>query len=70
MSAGNPLYEGVQQSDTPLPTVAARAARKAFAAARPTTFSVAQTAARFAVTATIVASLTGLFTALIASTIH
>lgn len=70
MSAGNPSYEGTQQSDTPLPTVAVRAARKAFAAARPTSVSLAQTAARFAFIATIVASMTGLFTALIAITIH
>lgn len=71
MSGWNPSYEGSQQRDTPLPTVAARAARQAIAAARPSSFTVVwQTAARAALTATIMAGLAALFTALIAQSLH
>lgn len=71
MSGWNPSYEGSQQSDTPLPTVAARAARQAIAAAKPSSFTaVWQSAARAALTATIMAALAGLFTALIGQSLH
>jgi hypothetical protein len=64
-------YEGAQeQSDTPLPTVAARAARHAIAAAGPATLSIAQSAARLALTVTIMLGRASLFTALIAQSLH
>jgi hypothetical protein len=71
MSAAIRSYEGTQQqSDTPLPTVAARAARQAIEAARPATLSVAHAAARLALTVTIMVGLASLFTALIAQSLH
>ena len=57
-------------SETPLPQVAARAARQAFAAARPRTVIVAQTALRLLLTAAIVTGFAGLFAALIGHTLH
>lgn len=71
MSGWNPSYEGSHQSDTPLPTAAARAARKAIAAARPSSLTaVWQGAARVALTATIMVALAGLFTVLIGQSLH
>ena len=71
MSAAIPSYEGTQQqSDTPLPTVAARAARQAIAAGRPMTITVAQTLARWTLIATIMVGLAALFQTLIAHTLH
>lgn len=82
MSAGNPSYEGAQQSDTPLPTVAARAARRALAGAaaarrRGTAahdpaapFTLAQTLARLGLTAVIMAGLMAVFAALALPVLH
>ena len=71
MSAAIRSYEGTQQqSDTPLPTVAARAARQAIHAAGPATMTVAHVAARLALTVTIMLGLAGAFTALIAQSLH
>jgi hypothetical protein len=68
MSAGNypqiGTYDG-QQSDTPLPTVAARAARQAIEAARPGTLTVAQALGRLALTGTIMAVLMAAFMAIV-----
>lgn len=61
---------GAEQSDTPLPQVAARAARQAFAAARPHTFTVVQTAARLLLTGAIITGLSSLFAVLIANSLH
>jgi hypothetical protein len=58
------------QSDTPLPQVAARAARQALAAARPHTLTIAQTLAKVALTAAILTGLSGAFAILIAHTFH
>ena len=68
MSAAIRPYEN--QSDTPLPTVAARAARQAIAAHRPATITAAQTLARWALTATIMFGLAALFQLLIGQTLH
>lgn len=57
-------------SDTPLPQVATRAARRALAAARPHTLTVAQGALRLMMTAAIVTGFAGLFAALIGQTLH
>jgi len=81
MSAGNPSYEGSQQSDTPLPAVAARAARRAIAGAaaaaarsraanaaaaqQNVTFTFAQSLARLGLTAAIMAGLTAVFAAFV-----
>lgn len=59
-----------EPSDTPLPQVAARAARQALAAARPHTFTIAQTAARIVLTGVIMTTLASLFAFLIASSLH
>lgn len=59
-----------QQSDTPLPTVAARVARQAIAAHRPWAITAAQTLARWAITATIMIGLAALFRALIGQSLH
>jgi hypothetical protein len=59
-----------QQSDTPLPRVAARAAREAIHAATPATLSIARTLARVALSGAIMVALAGLFAALIAQTLH
>jgi hypothetical protein len=64
-----PTYQG-QQSATPLPRVAARAALQRFAAARPRVLTVAQAAGRLVLTGAIVTGLASLFAALIASSLH
>jgi hypothetical protein len=73
MSAAIRSYDGTQQqqqSETPLPTVAARAAREAIHAAGPATVSIAHMLARLALTGTIMVGLASLFAALVASTLH
>lgn len=68
--ATRPYQATHEQSDTPLPTVAARAAREAIHAARPATLSIARTLARAALSGTIMLALAGLFAALIAETLN
>jgi hypothetical protein len=82
MSAGNPSYEGTQQSDTPLPAVAARAARRALAGAAAarrrsaaaqapaTSLTLAQSLARLGLTAAIMAGLMAVFAALVLPALH
>lgn len=59
-----------EQSDTPLPQVAARAARQVIAAARPHTLTIAQMAARLLLTGAIMTALASLFAALIGHSLH
>jgi hypothetical protein len=58
------------QRKTPLPHVAARAARQARVAARPHTLPIAQAAARILLTAAIMTGFAGLFAILIAQSLH
>jgi hypothetical protein len=67
MATAIPSY---QQSDTPLPTVAARAARNAIAAGRPQAITFAQSLARWGLNATLVIAIAALFRALTALSPH